>query len=61
MLLRAINEVAVHFESFRNIELWYQGMYFITIELTYQAPGSNPPKVRRCFIQTVHAHPFAQT
>ena len=31
MSLRAINEITIHLESFRNIELWYQGLYFFTI------------------------------
>lgn len=40
MMLRAVNEIAVHYESFRNIELWYQGLYYVSVELTYQAPGN---------------------
>jgi len=33
MSLKALVEVVVHFESFRNIELFYQGLYFLKCRL----------------------------
>lgn len=45
MSLRAINEIVVHLESFRNIELWFQGLYFISIEVVYQQQAGQIIKV----------------
>jgi uncharacterized membrane protein (UPF0127 family) len=47
MSLRAINEIVVHLESFRNIELWYQGLYFISIEIAYIQAIGQVTKVHR--------------
>jgi len=33
MSLRAILEIAIHVESFRNIDLYYQGLYFLKVSL----------------------------
>jgi hypothetical protein len=33
MSLRAILETALHIESFRNIDLYYQGLYYLKITL----------------------------
>ena len=39
MSLKALIEVVVHFESFRNIELFYQGLYFLKCRL-YSEDGA---------------------
>lgn len=36
MSMRAVGEVVVHFESFRNIDLFHQGLYFLRCCLYYQ-------------------------
>ena len=36
MSLRGVNELVIHLESFRNIELWYQGLYFLSISLYHE-------------------------
>jgi hypothetical protein len=33
MSMRAIQEFVIHVESFRNIDLWYQGAYLIKFQL----------------------------
>ena len=33
MALRALLEIVVHLESFRNIDLFYQGLYYVKITL----------------------------
>ena len=33
MSLRAVQEFVVHFESFRNIDLWYQGAYMVKFQI----------------------------
>ncbi len=33
MSLRAIQEFVVHVESFRNIDLWYQGAYLLSLQV----------------------------
>ena len=33
MSLRALLEIVVHLESFRNIDLFYQGLYYIKVTL----------------------------
>jgi hypothetical protein len=33
MSLRALLEIVVHLESFRNIDLFYQGLYYIKVSL----------------------------
>lgn len=33
MSLRALVEVVVHLESFRNIDLFYQGIYYVQVKL----------------------------
>ncbi len=33
MSLRALFEIVVHLESFRNIDLFYQGLYYIKVSL----------------------------
>lgn len=33
MSLRAIQEFVVHLESFRNIDLWYQGAYLLCLQI----------------------------
>ncbi len=50
MSLRAINEIVVHLESFRNIELWYQGLYFISIEIAYIQAIGQVTKVHRIWL-----------
>ena len=36
MSLRALIEVAIHLESFRNIDLFYQGIYYVQVKLYYK-------------------------
>ena len=33
MSLRALVEIAIHIESFRNIDLYFQGLYYARIKL----------------------------
>lgn len=33
MIVKSIYEVVIHLESFRNIELYYQGLYLIRLQL----------------------------
>lgn len=33
MALRALLEIVVHLESFRNIDLFYQGLYYLKVNL----------------------------
>lgn len=33
MSLRALLEIVVHLESFRNIDLFYQGLYYVKVSL----------------------------
>ena len=33
MSLRAVTEIVVHLESFRNIDLFYQGLYYIRFRI----------------------------
>ena len=33
MSLRSLLEIVVHLESFRNIDLFYQGLYYLKINL----------------------------
>ena len=62
MLLRSVQEFAVHIESFRNIDVWYQGAYLLVLQIYAQGPkptevllfasrGSLPP-----FAFTEHYH-----
>jgi L-lysine 2,3-aminomutase len=43
MSIRGINEFVVHLESFRNIELWYQGLYFLTVTLHHPISNKKVP------------------
>jgi hypothetical protein len=36
MSFRSVAEILVHFESFRNIDLYHQGIYFLRCCLYYQ-------------------------
>ena len=38
MLLRSVQEFAVHVESFRNIDVWYQGAYLLVLQIYAQGP-----------------------
>ena len=33
MSMKALLEVIIHLESFRNIDLFYQGLYYVQIKL----------------------------
>jgi hypothetical protein len=48
MSLKSIVETVVHLESFRNIELFYQGLYYLKISLYSEQPNSDPdePDIR---------------
>jgi hypothetical protein len=35
MSVRAVQEFVVHIESFRNIDLWYQGAYLLRAQLYF--------------------------
>lgn len=43
MSLRAIIEVIVHVESFRNIDLYQQGLYYLNFKLSHSARGYKFP------------------
>ena len=51
MIVRSVNEIVVHLESFRNIDLIYQGIY--TLKVSAFEVQSNGRKV--------YAHPYAFT
>lgn len=36
MHLRTCGEIALHLQSFRNIELWYQGVYFLKFTIYHE-------------------------
>ena len=36
MSFRSIVEILIHFESFRNIDLYHQGIYYLKSSLYYQ-------------------------
>jgi hypothetical protein len=36
MSFRAVTEAVVHFETFRNVDLFHQGIYFLRTSLYYQ-------------------------
>ena len=38
MSLKALLEILVHLENFRNIDLFYQGLYFVKINLKSKNP-----------------------
>lgn len=40
MSFRAVAEVVVHFETFRNVDLFHQGIYFLRTSLYYQKESS---------------------
>ncbi len=42
MSFRAVTEAVVHFESFRNIDLFHQGIYFLRTSLYYQKENNVP-------------------
>ena len=40
MSLKSLVEAVIHLESFRNIELFYQGLYFLKCRLIFEEePG----------------------
>lgn len=39
--MRALLEIIIHLESFRNIDLFYQGLYYVKIKL-YQKSNQTP-------------------
>ena len=40
MSLKSLVEAVIHLESFRNIELFYQGLYFLKVRLLFEEqPG----------------------
>eukprot|EP00743_Colponemidia_sp_Colp-15_P005523 GILK01005940.1.p1 GENE.GILK01005940.1~~GILK01005940.1.p1 ORF type:complete len:790 (+),score=102.98 GILK01005940.1:173-2542(+) len=45
MSLRAILEVVLHFESFRNIDLFHQGLYQIRVRINHEQDGQTVPAV----------------
>ena len=49
MSLKSIVEAVVHLESFRNIELFYQGLYYLKCSLYSETPSSEPdqPNVKQ--------------
>ena len=42
MSLKSIVEAVVHLESFRNIELFYQGLYYLKCTLYSETPSDDP-------------------
>jgi hypothetical protein len=38
MSLKALVEVLIHVDSFRNIDLYYQGLYYAKIKMYYRKP-----------------------
>lgn len=49
MSLKSIVEAVVHLESFRNIELFYQGLYYLKCSLYTEVPAEDPdqPNVKQ--------------
>lgn len=41
MSLRALIEIVVHLESFRNIDLYFQGVYYTRLRLYYEKNRKN--------------------
>jgi hypothetical protein len=36
MSLRSLLEIVVHLESFRNVDLFYQGLYYLKVNVYYK-------------------------
>lgn len=51
MIVRSVNEIVVHLESFRNIDLVYQGIYTMKICVFEQLPNG----------RRIYAHPYEFT
>ena len=56
MSLRALVEIVVSLDSFRNIDLFYQGVYFVKLRLFYKrkrefkdSPGSSNEQVELAY------------
>jgi hypothetical protein len=60
MIVKSVQEIVLHLESFRNIELYYQGLYIIKLNV-YDMPGNNDRVIYKLIQDVVHAHPFAHT
>ena len=43
MSLYAVVDVVVHFDTFRNIDLYHQGVYYIRNSLSLEGQGPNDP------------------
>ena len=43
MSLRTLVEIVVHFESFRNVDLFFQGIYFTRSRIYYKKKVYNDP------------------
>ena len=39
MSLKALVEVLIHLDSFRNIDLFYQGLYYVKLRMFYKRPS----------------------
>lgn len=48
MSLRALLEVVVHLESFRNIDLFFQGLYYVKVSL-YNKKGDEVWNFQKIF------------
>jgi hypothetical protein len=51
MSLRSVVEIVTHIESFRNVDLYYQGLYFLRFQVYQECPGNDPTG-------RVYAHPY---
>lgn len=38
MSLKALVEILIHVDSFRNIDLYYQGLYYAKLKMYYRKP-----------------------
>lgn len=51
MIIRSVNEIVVHLESFRNIDLVFQGIYTLKVCVFEQLPNG----------KKIYAHPYEFT
>jgi hypothetical protein len=57
MQLRAVQEFVVHLESFRNIDIWYQGAYLVRLRIVPRLDPLQPAPPAHPFAHTEHYYP----
>lgn len=58
MALRGLLEVVVHLESFRNIDLFYQGLYYLKVSLYSKKHEEVSPPLNSPFLPLSLSFPF---